>query len=137
MNKLSLLSDSTLVECQLLTLQDVSVATTALARSGRHDGEETTGLELLLQSRLNLSSLQAISMLLLHALALLLVGRSISLCLSPSAQLSAVVCLVPLSEWSSVDLDNGGFGEGICSDELIVGRMERDTDDTDFAGDGF
>lgn len=127
-----------MVECQLLALQNVSVAATALARSGRHNGEETTGLELLLQCWLNLSGLQAVGMLLLHALAwLLLLGWSVSLCLSPSAQVGAVVCLVPLSEWSSVDLDNGRFGEGVCSDELVVGRMEGDTDDTDFAGDGF
>lgn len=127
-----------MVECQLLTLQDVSVATTALARSGRHNGEETTGLELLLQRWLDLSSLQAVGVLLLHALAwLLLFSWSIGLCLSPSAQVGAVVCLVPLSERRSVDLDNGGFGECVCSDKLVVGRMEGDTDDTDFAGDGF
>jgi len=28
------------------------------------------------------------------------------------------------------------FGEGVCSDELVVGGMERHADDTNFAGDG-
>jgi hypothetical protein len=42
-----------------------------------------------------------------------------------------------LSEWRSVDLVNSGSGEGICSEKLVVGRMERYTDDTDFASNGF
>lgn len=45
--------------------------------------------------------------------------------------------LVPSSERSSVDLDNGRFCEGICTDELVVGGMERDDDNTDFSGDAF
>jgi len=45
------------------------------------------------------------------------------------------VCLIPLSERSSIDLNNGGFGEGVGSDELVVRRMESDDDDTDLAGD--
>jgi hypothetical protein len=132
-----LLPDSTLVECQLLTLQDVSISTTALARPGRDDSIETTSLKLLLQRRLNFASLLTLSMLLLHALALLLISRCISLGLSPPAQVRSVVCLVPLSEWRSVDLDNGALGQGVGSDEFVVGGMEGDTDDTGLAGDGF
>jgi hypothetical protein len=45
------------------------------------------------------------------------------------------MCLIPLSERSSIDLDDGGFGEGVGSDEFVVGRMECDDDDTDLAGD--
>src|SRR4051812_47160914 len=43
------------------------------------------------------------------------------------------MCLIPLSEWSSIDLYDGGFGEGVGSDELVVGGMESDNDDTDLA----
>ena len=32
-------------------------------------------------------------------------------------------------------MDYGGFGEGICADQLVVGRMEGYDDDTDFASD--
>ena len=42
------------------------------------------------------------------------------------------MCFVPLSKWGSVDLDDGGFCEGICSDEFVVGRMVSDDNDTDF-----
>merc|ERR1711964_592156 len=48
-----------------------------------------------------------------------------------------VVCFVPLSERSSVDLDNGGLGQGVGSDEFVVGRVVGDDDDTDFASDTF
>jgi hypothetical protein len=45
------------------------------------------------------------------------------------------VCLIPLSERSSIDLDDGGFGESVGSDQFVVGRMESDNDHTDFASD--
>lgn len=68
-----LLPEETLVEAELLALEDVSVAATALAGPRRDNGEETTSLELLLQSRLNLArDLQALSLLSLDALGLLL-----------------------------------------------------------------
>lgn len=43
--------------------------------------------------------------------------------------------LVPLSEGSRVDLDNGGLGEGVGADELVVGRVEGHSQDTDFTRD--
>ena len=45
--------------------------------------------------------------------------------------------LVPLSERRCVDLDNRALGEGVGSDELVVGRVVGDRDDADFAGDAF
>jgi hypothetical protein len=45
------------------------------------------------------------------------------------------VCLVPLTEWGGIDLDDGGLGEGVCADQLVVGRVESDSDDADLAGD--
>ena len=47
------------------------------------------------------------------------------------------MCLVPLPERRCIDLDNRAFGEGIGSDELVVGRVVGDRDDADFAGDTF
>lgn len=61
-------------------------------------------------------------MLLLHGLADLGgLGGLTGLLLSLAAESGAVVGLVPLSEWSSVDLDHGGLGEGVGSDEFVVG----------------
>ena len=42
--------------------------------------------------------------------------------------------LVPGSEWRSIDLDHGGLGQGIRSDEFVVGRVESDDDDTGLSG---
>lgn len=47
----------------------------------------------------------------------------------------AVVGLVPLSEGGGVDLDDGALDEGVCPDELVVGRVVDDPDDAGLAGD--
>lgn len=43
--------------------------------------------------------------------------------------------LVPLTERSGIDLDNGGLGQGVGTDELVVGRVVGDGNDTGLAGD--
>src|SRR5882757_7415184 len=97
-----LLPDRTLVECQLLPLEDVSINTTALTGTGRDDGVQTTGLELTLQGVLNLASGGVTgSLLLFHGLALLLLDGVGGLLLAPAADGLAIVGLVPLSERSS------------------------------------
>jgi hypothetical protein len=74
-------------------------------------------------------------LLLLYALALLLwLSICSSLLLTSSAEVGAVVCLIPLSEGSSIDMDDSGFGKGVGSDEFVVGRMESDDNYTDLAG---
>src|SRR4051794_15532308 len=68
-----LLAQLALVESQLLALQDVSINTSTLSRSGRDDSVKTTSLELFLQSGLDLSLCSvSISLLLFNTLALLL-----------------------------------------------------------------
>ena len=76
-------------------------------------------------------------MLLLDGLALLGVWLNnllSSLLLTSSAKVLTVVCLVPLSERSGIDLNDSRSGEGGGSDQLVVGRMESDDDHTDLAG---
>jgi len=126
--------ERTLVESKLLTLKDVSVATTALARSAGDDGVNTTGLELPLESRLDLATGggEALGLLGLDALALLDLLLS-SLALATTTDSLAVVGLVPLPVRGSVDLDNSGAGQGVGTDELVVGRVEGDGDDTGLA----
>lgn len=128
-----------LVESELLTLQDVSITTSTLSWAGGDDGEKTTSLELLLQSRLNLSyGSKTLGVLLLDGLALLgvwLGHLSSGLLLTSATEVLSVVGLVPLTERSGIDLDDGGSGEGVGSDQLVVGRMESDDDHTDLAGD--
>lgn len=130
-----LLPHVTLVESELLTLQHVTIAPSALARTAGDDSVETTGLELPLNGLLDLSArLSPTLLLLLHTLALLdlLLG---GLGLPPASETRAVVCLVPLPERRGIDLDDGGSGQGVGSDKFVVGRVVGDGNDTDLAGD--
>ena len=42
--------------------------------------------------------------------------------------------LVPLAEGRGVDLDDGRLGQGVGADQLVVGRVVGDNDDTGLAG---
>ena len=134
----SLLSELALVESELLTLQDVTIDTAGLTWSGRDNGVETTGLELLLQSGLNLTlGGESLVVLLLDGLGLLGVWLGdllTGLLLTSTTKVGTVVSLVPLTEWSGIDLDDSGAGEGVGTDQLVVGWMESDNDHTDLAG---
>lgn len=90
-----------------------------------------------LQRRLNLAGLlQSLLSLGLHALAdLRLLDLRALLALTSPAQGGAVVSFVPLSERVGIDLDDGGFGQGVGSDEFVVGGMVGHDNHTDFAGD--
>jgi hypothetical protein len=130
----------TLVESELLTLQNVTVNTARLTGSAGNNGVESTGLELLLNGALDLAAgRQTGGLLLLNSVGLLhlLLGLallgSLSL-LASSAEGLAVVGLVPLSEGSGINLDDGALGEGVGSDKLVVGRVVGDGDDTGLAG---
>jgi hypothetical protein len=126
-----------LVESKLLTLEDVAIGTTGLAGTARDDGIETTGLKLLLEGALNLArSGEALSLLLLDRLGLLDLLNGLALLqLTTAAERLTVVGLVPLTERSGIDLDNSRLGEGVGTDELVVGRVVGDNDDTGLAGD--
>lgn len=43
--------------------------------------------------------------------------------------------LVPLSKWGGIDLNDGGAGQGVGTDKLVVGGVVDDTDDTGLLGD--
>lgn len=129
-----------LVEGELLTLQDVAVAAAGLAGAAGDDGVETTSLELLLDSGLDLAlGGEAGGLLLLDGLALLDLLLDLALLgglslLASTADGLAVVGLVPLPEGGGVDLDDGGAGQGVGADELVVGGVVGDDDDTGLAG---
>lgn len=130
-----LLSDRTLVESKLITLQDVSVTATALAGARGNNGVQTAGLELSLDGGLDLAVVsEASRLLLLDAVALLLLLGGLSLGLASPADGLAVVSLVPLSEGGGVNLDDGRLGEGVGTDQFVVRRVVHDTNDTGLAG---
>jgi hypothetical protein len=131
-----LLVELALVEGELLALQDVAIATAGLAGAARDDGVKTTGLELLLDSGVDLArGGEAGSLLSLDGLALLDLLDSLALLLLATATKGlAVVGLVPLTEGRSVDLDDGGLGQGVRADKLVVRGVVSHTNDTSLAG---
>lgn len=74
-------------------------------------------------------------LLLLHAVALLLLGGLLALGLASPADGLAVVRLVPLPERRRVDLHDGRLGQGVGTDQFVVGRVVGDSDDTGLARD--
>lgn len=44
------------------------------------------------------------------------------------------MCFIPLFKRSGVDLNDSRLRKSVCADELVVGRMESDDNDTDFPG---
>jgi hypothetical protein len=135
----TLLVQLALVEGELLALQDVAVAAARLARAAGDNGEQTTGLELLLDGALNLALLgETGTLLLLNGLALLLLLDVFALLsglglLASAADALTVVGLVPLAEGGGVDLNDGALGQGVGADQLVVRRVVSDTDDTALA----
>jgi hypothetical protein len=52
-------------------------------------------------------------------------------------QVDSVMVQVPLGEWGSVDGDNAVLYESLGSDQLVVGSVVHDVDDSSFSGGGF
>lgn len=90
-----------------------------------------------LERRLDFAGLSiALVLLLLNALALLqLLAVLGCLLLASPADTLAVVGFVPLPERSGIDLNDGGLGEGVGTDEFVVGRVEGGGNDADLARD--
>jgi len=129
------LAHHALVEREFLALEDVSVASSGLSRSRRDLGIDTPGSELGIQGgverAIGLSSLELLGDLggdtgKIDGLS----GFSSLL----DADLDSVVRLVPGLEGVGVDQDDGALDEGLGTDQLVIGRVVHDVEDTDLAG---
>lgn len=127
-----------LVKGELLALQDVSVAPSALSRSGGDNGQDTSGGELGVEGRVegavDLSGLELLGDGCRDGTQVDgLAGFGAVLGLFDS-DLDSVVGLVPGLEGVGVDHDNGPLDEGLGADQFVVGRVVHDVQDTDLAG---
>merc|ERR1719385_17927 len=129
------------VELELLALQNISVGPSALSGTGGDSGQHTTSHELISQSLLDLGVPLSLLVLLLGLLGPLLVEDGLlSICQLGSLLTSkrkSVVGLVPLSEGSSIDDNDGVLDQGLGSDQLVVGGVVDNVDNPGLAGDGF
>jgi hypothetical protein len=130
----------TLVKSQLLPLKNIPITPTRLTRPARDDGIQSTSLKLLLERRINLSASSKPSSLLtlnrfafLHLFFRLSILGSLGLLASTTERL-AIVCLIPLTERGGVNLNNSRFRESVGTDELVIGRVVSDDNDTRLAG---
>mmetsp|Transcript_30906 Transcript_30906/g.68441 ORF Transcript_30906/g.68441 Transcript_30906/m.68441 type:complete len:229 (+) Transcript_30906:164-850(+) len=123
------------VELQLLALQDVAIAATALTGAGCNACVQPASCELLSKVSIQLALLQALLQLPLHVVGGLLVINLDWLLLALGAQLHAVVCLVPLLEGSSINLDDGVLHQSLGTDKLVVRGVVGHIQNADLAGD--
>merc|ERR1719436_656914 len=115
-----------LVEVELLPLQDVSVATAALARAGGDASEKPAALELVLDRRVQLlfgltglllgyHMMTPLHLLLLLLLLLCTLCRSLLLL----TQVNAIPPQVPLLEWLGIDLDDGILDKRLRAHQFV------------------
>lgn len=100
--------------------------------------QQTAGGELFLQSWINLGELLASGVLGQDAAAALLVQHIVFVELvflvALAAQWQNVMGLVPLTEWSSIDNDDGVLHQCLGAHQFVVGCVVHDIDDTGLAG---
>lgn len=101
--------------------------------------QQTSSVELFLQSGVQLGGLLSLNVLLHDALAALL-GQNVffaGLDLTLLTQGQQVVAFVPLAEGASIDHDDGVLYQGLGTDQLVVRSVVHYIDDTSLAGGSF
>jgi len=126
--------DLSLVELELLALQNVAVTSAALARSGRYTGQQPPSPKLLLQGWLHLRRLLTHFILLLRFLRPLLVDAQFFLRRQFGALLAAerdrVVRFVPAAVRRAVNGYNAVLDERLRSHQLVVTGVVDDVEHT-------
>ena len=128
------LGHHSLVEVELGSLEDDAVAATGLTRSAGDLGEETARAELVVEGRLEGAVLLPGGELALDVVGLLAGILDLGGLALLETNLEAVVGLVPLLEGVGIDEDDGTLDEGLGTDELVVGGVVGNVEDTDLAG---
>lgn len=126
-----------LVKGEFLALQNVPVASSGLSRSGRNLGQDTSrsklGVQGGVQGAVGLSSLELLGHLggntrEVNGLSGFSGGGLFE------SNLDAVVGFVPGLEGVGINHDNGALDQGLGTDQLVVGGVVHDVQDTDLAG---
>ena len=131
---LLLLAELALVELQLLTFKNVAVSAAGLAGAGGNACQQAALVELIKQC--SIGGLGSSCKLGKNVLALL-GGLTLVLGGGLLANRGVVVLLIPLSEGGCIDLDDGALHQGLGADQLVVGCVVDNIQDTSLAGDGY
>lgn len=124
------------VELEFLTLKDVTVATARLTGTAGDEGQETASGELVINMGIDLGELLAALKLTEDAAGLLLLGLLGSLGTLTLTKSLTVVGLVPLTEGSGINLNDGRLDKSLGTDELVVAGIVDNINDTGLAADG-
>ena len=121
------------IEVELITLEDVTISSARLSWSGANASQQTTVLELINDRLLKNSVGVSCSELSLNVTRLLnlLWWWSGGLLV----EINTVMLHVPLSEWGSIDLNNGVLGQSLGTNKLRVGRVVNSVQDTGLVSD--
>ena len=123
------------IELKLSSLKDVSIASSGLSRSGGDAGENLTEVELV--SKLLVDN----SILVVH----LDLSKNVTGSLGLSGlglfellfvELNIVVLEVPLSEGSGINGDDAVLDDSLGSNELVVGGVVNNIENSGLSGDG-
>ena len=125
-----LLVHHSLVEVKLGSLKDDTVTAAALARSGGNLCKETARGKLMVESRLEATILLSRGNLALDMVGLLALTLQLGGLALLETDLEAVVGLVPLLEGVSINEDDGALDQSLGTDELVIGSVVRDVEDT-------
>lgn len=120
------------VEFELLSLKDVAISAAGLSGAGADAGKQTLLGELLSNLRIDDSGLLALLNAGLGTLGLLVLDLDVLGLLD--VEVDAVLVDVPLGEGSGVDLDDAVLDEGVGTDQLVIGGIVDDVEDTGLAG---
>lgn len=122
-----------------MTFEDVSVTTTGLTWTAGDDGVETTGGELFVDMLFNLGDNGTFGLLTGDVIGDLWHGGFTGgnkLLLTLTQNLTVMV-FPPLSEWCGIDLNNGSLDQSLGTDQLVVGGVVNNVDQTGLSGDAF
>jgi hypothetical protein len=127
----------TQVEVKFLSFENDTISTTRLSRAGRQTSKDTSSNELINKRVFNGRVLFAAFEFAENVVGTLLVQLFLGGLGKGSVLLTGkgntVVSLVPLTEWSSINLDNATFHKGVGTDQFVVGGIVDDTGNTGLA----
>jgi hypothetical protein len=129
---LALSLDLPLVELEFFAFENIAIATSRLSGARRNRHKKATADELVSNCRIDAAILVPLEEGALQrgsdlARLFLLFGL---------AKSDAVMLVVPLTEGSSVDLNDGVLHKSVGADVVVVRAVVDDTQDTRLAGDG-
>lgn len=124
------------VKLKLFALEDVAISSARLSRTGTNTGQQTLLRELVSDLRVNNSVLCPLSNSCLGTFRSLFI---VLLNCGPllHVEINAIVLIVPFAERSGIDLNDAVLHQCVSADQLVVGGIVNDIQDSCLPCAGF